>query len=262
MCPDHPGLPDGRDWSDRPVVEPSCPFTVDRPTMTQRWERLTFVHWPVDPEAVGRLLPPELAADTYDDRAWVSLVPFYMRVATPGGRAVPWASHFCETNVRTYVVDRRGRRGIWFFSLEAARLGAVLVARNGFRLPYLWASMTLTETGGPSGGPSEIRYECRRRWPGPRGTSSRVRIRLGPRYQPGELGPLDHFLTARWIVFSSTGSSHRAVRAHHEPWPLWRAHPEEIDDGLVRATGLLPLPGEPLAHYSPGVDVRIGRPER
>lgn len=82
----------------------------------------------------------------------MSLVPFYMRVATPGGRAVPWASHFCETNVRTYVVDRRGRRGIWFFSLEAARLGAVLVARNGFRLPYLWASMTLTETGGPSGG--------------------------------------------------------------------------------------------------------------
>lgn len=59
MCPDHPGLPDGRDWSDRPVVEPSCPFTVERPTMTQRWERLTFVHWPVDPEAVGRLLPPE-----------------------------------------------------------------------------------------------------------------------------------------------------------------------------------------------------------
>lgn len=89
-----------------------------------------------------------------------------------------------------------------------------------------------------------------------------MRIRIGPRYQPGELGPLDHFLTARWIVFSSTGSSHRAVRAHHEPWPLWRAHPEEIDDGLVRATGLLPLPGEPLAHYSPGVDVRIGRPER
>jgi len=33
------------------------------------------------------------------------------------------------------------------------------------------------------------------------------------------------------------------------------------DDHLVAAAGLPPPGGEPLAHYSPGVDVRIGRPE-
>jgi uncharacterized protein YqjF (DUF2071 family) len=33
------------------------------------------------------------------------------------------------------------------------------------------------------------------------------------------------------------------------------------DDHLVAAAGLPPPRGEPLAHYSPGVDVRIGRPE-
>jgi hypothetical protein len=36
---------------------------------------------------------------------------------------------------------------------------------------------------------------------------------------------------------------------------------EVVDDRLVRAAGL-PQPAEaPLVHYSPGVDVRIGRPE-
>jgi uncharacterized protein YqjF (DUF2071 family) len=35
-----------------------------------------------------------------------------------------------------------------------------------------------------------------------------------------------------------------------------------VDDQLVTAAGLPPPQGEPLAHYSPVVDVRIGHPER
>ena len=107
----------------------TCPFTIDRPVMRQRWERLTFLHWPFQPADVQRLLPDGLETETYDGAAWVGLVPFYMRVATPGGHRVPWISNFCETNVRTYVRDRAGRSGIWFFSLDASRLGVVVTAR-------------------------------------------------------------------------------------------------------------------------------------
>jgi uncharacterized protein YqjF (DUF2071 family) len=42
--------------------------------------------------------------------------------------AVPWLSRFPEINVRIYVLDARGRSGIWFFSLDTARLAAVLAA--------------------------------------------------------------------------------------------------------------------------------------
>ncbi|MEX5631689.1 YqjF family protein [Parafrankia sp. FMc2] len=258
--------------SDRPTVGPVCPFTVERPASLQRWERLTFVHWPFEPDRVRALLPPELEVDVFDGRAWVSLVPFSMRVATGRGWSVPWASTFPETNVRTYVVDRLGRRGVWFFSLDAARLGAVLVARSGYRLPYLWSAMTLSgadglpaESGprlGPGPGPGEVRYGSRRRWPGPRGASCQLRVRIGVAYRDDELGPLDHFLTARWRLYSATGLAHRAIRASHDPWPLYRAQVAEFDDGLLRAAGLTPPPGDPLAHYSPGVDVRIGRPEQ
>ena len=105
-----------------------CPFTIDHPIMAQRWERLTFVHWSFDPPAVQRLVPEWLQVETFDGAAWVGVVPFFMRVATAHGHSVSWVSHFCETNVRTYVRDREGRSGIWFFSLDAARLGAVLTA--------------------------------------------------------------------------------------------------------------------------------------
>ncbi len=232
-----------------------CPFTIDRPIMLHRWERLTFLHWSFDPTDVQRLLPPGLTVESFDGAAWVGLVPFFMRVATPAGRGGGWASNFCETNVRTYVHDRDGRSGIWFFSLDAARLGAVVVARTTYRLPYFWSRMRLLERAG------EIEYRCGRRWPGPR-AASRVRVRVGEAFADDELHELDHFLTARWVLFSGSGGRRRFARACHGPWPLHRADALQVEDGLVAAAGL-PVPaGTPLVHYSPGVDVRIGRPER
>jgi uncharacterized protein YqjF (DUF2071 family) len=226
------------------------------PVMRQRWERLTFLHWPFEPAVVQALLPQSLQVDTFGGTAWVGLVPFFMRVSTGGGGRAPWVSDFCETNVRTYVRDGDGRAGIWFFSLDAARLGAVAVARATYHLPYYWSSMQVAERGG------QIAYTCRRLLPGPRGATSRARISIGDRLSTGELDERDHFLTARWVLFSVLGTRHRLARAWHEPWPLHRARVLACDDHLVAAAGLPQPPGEPLVHYSPGVDVRIGRPER
>ncbi len=233
-----------------------CPFTIDRPVMRQRWDRLTFLHWAFDPADVQRLLPDGLTADLHGGAAWVGLVPFYMHVATPGGRQVPWASRFCETNVRTYVTDGAGRPGIWFLSLDAARFGAVAVARTTYRLPYFWSSMELAGTEGA------IRYRSRRRFPGPRPAVSQVTVSPGAPYAASELTGRDHFLTARWILFSITGGRRRLARACHEPWPLHRAEVLTLDDHLIEAAGLPRPSGPPLVHYSPGVDVTIGRQER
>jgi uncharacterized protein len=233
-----------------------CPFTVDRPVMRQRWERLTFLHWRFKVADVQRLLPGGLEAETCDGAAWVGLVPFYMRVAAPGGQRIPWVSNFCETNVRTYVRDQAGRSGIWFFSLDAARLGAVVTARvTPYRLPYFWSSMRLGERG------NEIAYRSRRRWPRPRPAASRVRVRIGEPIAPADVTALEHFLTARWMLFSVTGGRSASARACHEPWPLHRAQPLVVEDHLITTAGLPAPEGEPLVHYSPGVDVAIGRPE-
>lgn len=239
-------------------VDPLCPFSIESPVMQHRWERLTFLHWAFDPADVQRLLPGNLAVDPLEGRAWVGLVPFFMRVGAPRGQRVPWISNFCETNVRTYVRDQDGRRGIWFFSLDAARLGAVVTARTTYRLPYFWSAMRLTEAAG------SVRYDCVRRWPGPEGAASHIQVQIGERFAPEELTDRDHFLTARWVLFSAAGQAGarvRFARAWHQPWPLYRATAEVTDD-LVAAAGLPQPEGDPLVHYSPGVDVRIGRPER
>jgi uncharacterized protein len=249
---------------------PTCTVAVQRPIMMHRWDTLTFLHWTFEPDVVKRLLPPHLKLDTFEDQAYVGLIPFNMRVYLPHTRPVPWASMFCETNVRTYVLDEQGRPGIWFFSLDASRLGAVVTARATFRLPYMWSQMALEKDG------NTVSYTCKRRWPGPRGATSKAIVDIGTPYQPAELTQRDHFLTARWRLFSSSdlatavgrGSlSHGATwqrfgDAEHEPWVLHRATARVIDDHLVAAAGLPQPNDEPLVHYSPGVDVRIGRPHR
>jgi uncharacterized protein YqjF (DUF2071 family) len=233
-----------------------CPFVVRRPVMLQRWGRLTFLHWRYQAGAVQSLLPPGLTVETFDGSAWVGLVPFRMTVGAPGGATLPWASRFCETNVRTYVRDQEGRTGIWFLSLDAERLGAVVTARTAYRLPYFWSRMRLF-TDGPV-----VRYRCSRRWPGPAGVRSLVSVETGAAYEAAEVTPLDHFVTARWVLFSVAGSRHRYARAQHPPWPLRRARLLDSDDGLVEAAGLPRPVGEPLVHYSDGVQVRIGMPQK
>ena len=64
------------------------------------------------------------------------------------------------------------------------------------------------------------------------------------------------------MLFSVTGGRRTAARVCHQRWPLHRATAQLVDDQLLTATGLPAPDGEPLVHYSPGVDVAIGRPER
>ena len=223
--------------------------------MLQRWEELTFVHWPFDVDLVQRLLPSSLRVDVVENAAWVGLVPFRMTVTVPGLAPLPWVSRFLETNVRTYVVDADGQPGIWFFSLDAARFGAVAVARATYRLPYFWSEMSLQQRE------DVVQYDCRRRWPAGGATSS-VTVRVGEQLAADGLTPFDHRLTARWVLFSRAGNRHRYARAWHPPWPLHRARAISVDDQLVAAAGLPTPAGEPIVHYSPGVAVRIGPPQR
>lgn len=237
------------------------PLDPDPAVLRMRWMRLAYVHWAVDPALVQRHLPDGLSVDTFDGQAYVGLIPFDMRdVRLPGMPPVlPWVGDFPETNVRTYAVTPTGERGVWFHSLEATRLGAVLVARGLFQLPYMWAQMSITT------GPGRIRYRTRRRWPGPRGASSDLALRIGRRLTAAEVTPLDDWLAARWrFLDGRSDGSVISSPMRHEAWPLHEASIEHLEDELVAAAGYPGLVDEAPAHvrFSPGVDVTGGFPRR
>jgi len=232
------------------VTSPPEPPVVARPVMYQHWRHLTFLHWRYPVEAVQALLPPGLTAQEFDGSAWVGLVPFLMdRVRAPFLPPVPWLSRFPETNVRTYVTARDGSQGIWFFSLDATRMPAVLAGRTAYRLPYLWARMGLRHDAG------EYRYVSRRRWPGPRGARCDATVVPGA---PVEPGALEYFLTYRFRLYAAMRGGLVRAEAAHGPWPLFTGTLTHLDETVVAAAGLPAPVGEPLVHTSPGVGVRIG----
>ena len=234
-----------------------CPYEIQRPTMRMVWDQLTMLHWRYPADEVQRLLPDRLTVETFDGSAWVGLVPFRMRIDVPFVPEWPRVLHFPETNVRTYVVDRKGRPGVWFFSLEASSLPSVVTARTTYRVPYFWADMVIEQPDEPG---ARYHYRSARRWPGPKGAASLVDVTVGPALESGEVGALDRFLTARWALYGTLGPLTVRAEMHHEPWPLHHATVERWDDELVAASGLSQPTDEPVVHHSPGVNVRCGWP--
>jgi uncharacterized protein YqjF (DUF2071 family) len=239
------------------VLQPlsdTSPEQVRRPVFRQRWGELAMLHWPVDPALVQPLLPAGTRPDLHDGVTWVGLIPFVMsEVRVLGLPPLPWLSRFAETNVRLYATDDAGRRGVVFRSLEAARLLPVLVAQAAYALPYRWARMSVDRRDDGA-----LVYRTSRRWPGPRGRAA-----------PSPSGPVVPLGPTRWRSSSPPGGgcsprcpAGRTVWApvEHPPWPLQAAELLELDDDLVVAGGLPRPAGDPHVLFSPGVDVRFGRP--
>ncbi len=157
-----------------------------RPAGFQRWRKLLFLHWKVDPAALDETLPDGLELDLWRGQALLGVVPFTMQDVSPWwSPSVPGISNFHELNLRTYVV-RDGVPGVWFYSLDAANALAVVVARSGWKLPYHKANMELRVDG------DSVHYRSERRWPAPKPADFTAEYRIGRALgtaPPGTLEP-------------------------------------------------------------------------
>jgi hypothetical protein len=203
--------------------------------MRQRWEQLLFLHWAWAADAVQQTLPPELTVDTWDGRAWIGIVPFFMRRVRPRGLpAVPGLSDFLELNLRTYVRDRQGRPGVWFYSLDANQWLAVNVARQFFHLPYQHARM-----GANVAANGTIDYRSRRR-----GDAAESIFQWRPTGEAHEAvaGSQEFFLVERYRLFAH--SERRRVgwtgRVAHAPYQIRAADLSAWDGRLFALAGFSP----------------------
>jgi uncharacterized protein YqjF (DUF2071 family) len=221
----------------------------------QSWLDLLFAHWPVPAAAVRKLVPPGLAVDEFHGTTWVGVVPFRMAgVMRRPFPDVPWISEFPELNLRLYV-ERDGRPGVWFLSLDAGNSLAVWGGRRWFHLPYFRARMSLAP------GDGRLVYRSRRSGPSP----IRFEAEYGPISEPGEAQPgtLEHWLTERYCLYSRgpDGCLYRG-EFHHVPWPLQTAEATIRINDLPAPHGLI-LDGPPaLLHFAKRLDVVLWPLER
>jgi uncharacterized protein len=203
--------------------------------------------------ALRALVPPSIEIQELAGTSWVGVVPFRMTgVMVRPLPDLPGVSAFPELNLRLYV-ERDGKPGVWFVSLDATNALAVWAARRFFDLPYFRADMTTRDDG------QRIHYVCHRRGGGVtfKGTYGPI---AGPvRAQPGTV---EHFLTERYCLYAQArdGTILR-TNIHHRPWPL-QAATAEIDENTVGHAQGIALPGAPaLLHFSRQLDVVVWSPE-
>jgi uncharacterized protein YqjF (DUF2071 family) len=218
----------------------------------QSWRDLAFLHWPIAARELRPLVPPGLTIQEFDGSSWIGVVPFrmtgVMRRPLPD---LPWLSAFPELNVRVYV-ERDGKPGVWFLSLDASNPVAVWAARRFFHLPYHLAGMSLVEHAGA------IRYRSRR--PG---------AEFAATYRPTSdvfragRGTLEHWLTERYCLYALApdGSLWRN-EVHHRAWPLQSIELELRTNTMLASHGLA-VDGPPvLTHFARQLDVIVWGADR
>lgn len=220
--------------------------------MAQVWHDLLFAHWPMPADALRPFIPAPLELDTYENQAWIAIVPFRMSGIRPRfSPPFPWLSAFPELNVRTYVTYNE-KPGVWFFSLEAANPVAVAIARRWYFLPYFYARMQCVNKG------EAILYESQRIHCSAPPAALVGRYRPIREVSPAAAGSLVHWFTERYCLYTS--DAHRRVyrgEIDHSPWPLQAAEAEFEKNTMTSPIGLRLPDIPPLLHFSRRQDVRV-----
>jgi uncharacterized protein len=217
--------------------------------LSQRWDDLLFAHWPVDPDDLEALLPAGVEPDVRDDRAWVGVVAFRMTDTRAGGVFPPRGlGSIPELNLRTYV-RARGRRGVWFITLDTSSPLFVGVGRALYGLAYRRADMIVARHG------TRIYYASVHADRAFVATYEPVGRAVAP-----ERGSLEEWLAERYRLFTLRAGGLVTAEVAHSPWLLQTAD-ATIELNTLAPPGLT-LAGPPLLHFSRGVDAVIGPPCR
>jgi uncharacterized protein len=221
----------------------------ERPViMHHRWEALLFLHWPISPGQIQATLPDGLTVDTFQGDAYLTISPFFMRKVRPIGLPpLPWLSEFQELNVRTYVFDKRGVPGIWFYSLDCDQPLAVSGARVLTGLPYFCAEMAADVDG-------MIDYSCRRD-----GTEQAAHYRYRGVGAAREAQPesLEFFLLERYYLYSQRDGSLVRSQVSHAPYRFRKSEVETSSSLPAQLSGFTLPDHAPKGCFVDGFDVDV-----
>lgn len=205
----------------------------------QEWNDAVFLHWQVDMNVLSKLVHPDLEIDVFEGKPWVSLVAFNMeRIRPKNLPSFRPVSFFPEINIRTYV-KYKGRAGVHFLSIEAAKSLSCLLAKTISELPYRYSKMSRTND----------RFDANNNV---FGDALHLKYSIGQKMETKQA--IDYWLTERYALFQNTDEHINEFEIHHIEWPICELELNEIELKYPRFEKLLSnLPDR--KHYSTGVQV-------
>jgi hypothetical protein len=198
--------------------------------LTARWSNLCLLTYAVPPALLESRVPPGLALEVRDGRAFVSLVAFEFHHTRVLG--VPWPGYteFPEVNLRFYV--RHGDdRGVVFVKEFVPQGLVAFLARSVYGEPYKAAPMR-SKVATSAGGEVSVEYRVRFG-----GRTNRLKVvGHGPCTTP-DCHSVDHFFKEhRWGFGTRHG---RAIQyeVEHPTWACYHVDRHELDWDWGRVYG-------------------------
>ena len=210
--------------------------------ISQNWSNVLFLHFSCEKERIKKFLPDGLEIDTYNGEGYLSIVPFIMKdVRFPSLPPLPFASLW-ELNLRTYV-KYKGRKGVYFFTLDTDHPLAQWIAKTFFNLPYRLRRME---------GEIFSFNEKTKKFSFKSPDSFSVDALIGEKERYCER---DAWLTERYSLFTPGSKGLYRGDVIHEPWKLRKVVRQAFCDDFTKQFGF----SSPLkfikASYSDGVNV-------
>ena len=212
----------------------------------QEWNDAIFLHYQVDRNELKKLVPPELEVDTFDDKAWISIVAFTMQYARP--KYLPSfspVSNFHEINIRTYVKSQN-KSGVYFLSIEGGKKLSCKIAKAVSELPYRYSEIERSPNKYLSANHRlndllDIEFRI----------SDELKLKT----------ELDRWLLERYALFHKTKKSIIKYEIHHLEWPMNNIDIRKLDVNYSRFENLI-VGSANQTHYSRGVKVLAWGKER
>ena len=218
----------------RPYELPAFPWR-----WYQEWRQVIFLHWQVTSQNLRRFVPAKLDIDTFDQKAWISLVAFSMKNIRPKWLpALRPFSNFHEVNFRTYVKNGN-KSGVYFLSIEASKSISSKIARLVSGLPYRHSHIVRGE--GTYFSRNQKRNES-------------LEIEYIVRSDVVSTIDLDKWLIERYCLMQDIGNTIFEFEIHHPEWPIQEIKITKLRINYPRFNDLVGHPPDRI-HHSPGVNV-------
>ncbi|QPQ29735.1 YqjF family protein [Lysinibacillus sp. JNUCC 51] len=217
--------------------------------MTQIWQDVLFLHWPVSQKDLEHYIPQELQLDLYENNAWLSAVLFKvkgqrLRFLPP----FPGVGSHLQLNVRTYVTYN-GMKGVYFFNSDVTNRFIVQIATMG-SLSYRHSKIALKQ--------KENNFSFTSLYHGAQ--DERLKISYQPTDSEITSSTFEKWLVERYHSWSKWKSSLFRIDIDHMPWQLQRVH-INIESNTLAPFVKESIQGiQPIAHYSKSKEAKIFSP--
>ncbi len=198
--------------------------------LTAEWRYLAMINYEVDPAIVRPFVPSSTELDSWQGKAFVSMVGFLFLKTKLLGWPVPFHRNFEEVNLRFYV-RRKGpegwRRGVVFIKEIVPKRTIAAVARLVYNENYVALPMRHQlelESGSlKQDGAVEYAWCFQRRW-------NRLRVKTCGTAQPLTAGSEEEFITEHyWGYAAQRDGGCIEYQVEHPPWHVWQVSEASLD---------------------------------